>query len=365
MHPDQYHRVALSRVPTIGAKLFRSLLTHFETAEAALTARPRELREVPGIGERTAAHFADDRHRREADSILHFAERNGIDVLCCLDATYPARLATFPGAPPILYYRGQADLSNPRSVAVVGTRNMSPHGSRQIERLLAPLAEFAPLIVSGLAYGVDIRAHRCAMNAGLPTVGVMGSGFQRVYPGAHLKTALRMISKGGGILTEYPYWVKPEREHFPARNRIVAMLSDLTIVVESNASGGSMITAGMAHDLGRKLGACPGRPGDDTAAGCNALIREGRAHLIESGQDVIDLLKWTGPGPGRQRRLFDDLDPAETALVDRLRDRTAVDLDELRFELGVPPAKLANTLLMLEVKGVVASLPGGRYRLTG
>ncbi len=365
MHPEQYHRVALSRVPSIGAKLFRSLTAHFGSAEEALAARPRELLGVAGIGEQTAAHFAGDRHRRQADNILHFAERNDISILCCLDDNYPQRLAPHTGAPPILYYRGTADLQSSRSIAVVGTRNMSAYGSRQIERLLDPLGDYAPLIVSGLAYGVDIRAHRRALELGLPTIGIMGSGFQQVYPSTHARTARKMAENGGGILTEYPYWIKPEREHFPARNRIVAMLTDLTVVVESNATGGSMITANMAHDLGKKLGACPGRAGDPVSAGCNALIRSGRAHLIEAGQDIIDLLKWSGPGVGRQRRLFDDLDPEETALIDRLRDRDAMELDELRYELGVPPAKLAGTLLMLEVKGLVTSLPGGRYRLAG
>ena len=198
-----------------------------------------------------------------------------------------------------------------------------------------------------------------------PTLGVMGSGMQHVYPHTHARLARDMVEAGGGILTEYPFWTKPEREHFPARNRIVAALADLTVVVESRAQGGSMITAGMAHDLGRKLGACPGPGGAEGTAGCNALIKSGRAHLIEGGRDVIDLLHWTGPAAGRQRRLFGDLEPEEHTVVDALRDRAEVELDELRRGLGIPPGRLASLLVGLELKEVVRGMPGGRYRLVG
>ena len=365
MHPDMHSRVALSRVPNVGAKLFRSLIAHFGSADEALRARPRELCEVEGIAEKTAQAFEGERHFSESDSILHHAEKSGVTILCCVDEDYPNRLAAFTGSAPILYHFGETDLQNPRSVAVVGTREMSGRGSRQIDLVLDPLAEYNPLIVSGLAYGVDIYSHRRCLQIGLPTLGVMGSGFGHVYPAAHAKTAMKMAESGGGILTEYPYWVKPERDHFPARNRIVAAQSDLTVVVESATRGGSMITAKMAHQLGKKVGACPGRGGDPLAAGCNALIKKGKAHLIEEGQDIIDLLKWKGAVRGTQRRLFDDLTPVEQTLAGYLRDRESVDIDELHQNIGEPPAKLAGTLLMLEMKGLIVSLPGHRYRLAG
>ncbi|OAV42841.1 DNA-processing protein DprA [Lewinella sp. 4G2] len=365
MHSDTHARVALSRVPGIGAKLFRSLIHHFTSADDVLRARPQELCEVEGVAERTAHAFTSERHLKEADAILHHAEKSEVHILCCVDDDYPGRLAKLAGSPPILYHLGQTDLQNKRTAAVVGTREMSSRGSRQIDLLLDPLAEYDPLIVSGLAYGVDIYAHRRCLQIGLPTLGVMGSGFGHVYPAAHARTALKMVEAGGGILTEYPYWMKPNREHFPARNRIVAAQSDVTVVVESATRGGSMITARMAHDMGRKVGACPGRGGDPLTAGCNALIKKGKAHLIEEGQDLIDLMKWKGAVKGTQRRLFDDLSAAEQQLVSCLRDQEAVDIDTLHHLMSEPPARLAGTLLMLEMKGHIVSLPGHRYRLAG
>ncbi len=367
MHPDTFSRVALSRVPLIGPKLFRSLIQHFGSAAEVFRARTQELCAVDGIAERTAAGFAaaNTRPQREAEAILKHAERHCIQVLSCLDDDYPHRMQPFTGAAPILYFAGEASLSNPRTVAVVGTREMSSQGARQVDRLLDPLADFSPLIISGLAYGVDIYAHRRCLQVGLPTLAVMGSGFDRVYPQAHSKTARQLTENGGGVLTAYPYWMPPEKEHFPARNRVVAMLADLTVVVESATRGGSMITAGMAHDLGRKVGACPGRAGEPLTAGCNDLIKTGRAHLLESGTDIINLLGWKGHAAGRQRRLFDDLAPAERAIIDHLRDREGVEIDELHVSLREPPAKLAGLLLMLEMKGIIMTLPGHRYRLAG
>lgn len=365
MHPDTFSRVALSRVPNIGPKLFRALINHFGDAAEVFRARTQELCEVEGIAERTASHFSgESRFCREAENILEHADRYDIDILCCLDDAYPGRLASHASSAPILYHFGKTDFNNPRTIGVVGTREMSANGSRQVDRILDPLVDFSPLVVSGLAYGVDIYAHRRCLQVGLPTLAVMGSGFNHIYPSAHAKTARRLAEGGGGILTSYPYWMKPEKDHFPARNRIVAKLSDLTIVVESATRGGSMITAGMAHDLGRKVGACPGRGGDPLTEGCNQLIKSGRAHLMESGDDVIRLLGWKGAAPGRQRRLFDDLEPAEKAVVSHLRDRKGVEIDELHLSLKQPPAKLASTLLMLEMKGVIVGLPGHRYRLS-
>lgn len=319
---------------------------------------------MEGIAERTATLFAtNDEYLREAESIITHAERHGIDIFCCLDPKFPGRLAAQVGSPPIMYHYGATDFSNPRTIGIVGTREMSANGSRQVDRMLDPLVDFSPLVVSGLAYGVDIYAHRRALQIGLPTLAVMGSGFNNIYPAAHARSARRFADSGGGMLTAYPYWKKPDKDHFPARNRIVAMLSDLTVVIESAARGGSMITARMAHELGRRVGACPGRGGDPLTEGCNHLIKAGKAHLLEAGADAINLLGWKGAATGRQTRLFDDFDPAEKALIAHLQDRKAVGIDELHLALGQPPANLANTLLMLEMKGVIVALPGHRYRL--
>lgn len=366
MHPNTFARVALSRIPQIGPKLFQNLVAYFGGADEVFRARPQELCQVEGIGGKVAAEFEKaETAKRAAERILHHAERNDIRILCCLDDDFPDALSRQAATPPILFYYGEADLNAPRKIAVVGTREMSSAGARQVDRLLDPLVDYSPLVVSGLAYGVDIYAHRRCLQVGLPTLAVMGSGFDRIYPAAHSKTALRMAENGGGVLTAYPFWMQPNKDHFPARNRLVAALADFTVVVESASRGGSMITARMAHDMGKKVGACPGRGGDPLTAGCNELVKSGRAHLIESGQDVVDLLGWKGYAPGHQTRLFENLNADEQDLVSHLRDKESVEIDELRLLLKHPPAKMANTLLMLEMKGVIAALPGHRYRLSG
>ncbi len=366
MCPEEYAAVALSRVPAIGPKLFRALVAHFGSPAAVLRAAPSELSSVGGVAGKTIAHFSGERHLREADAILRFNESNGVSTLIVDGPGYPPALRGFPAAPPVLYHLGAADLTNAKTVAIVGTRKMSTGGGEQVERLVDPLAEYSALVVSGLAYGVDVAAHRRCLQSGVPTLAVMGSGFQHIYPSAHRKVAQRIRQQGGGLLTEYPPWQSPEREHFPARNRIVAMLAAMTVVVESNTSGGSMITANMAHEYGRQVGACPGRAGDSHTSGCNALIKSGKAHMIEHADDVVRLLQWEGRQTAEaQLRLFDGLNSEESKLVDCLRAGKDCSIDELHHHLGLPPAQLAGILLTLEMRGVICPLPGHRYRLAG
>jgi len=366
MSSEEYAAVALSRVPAIGAKLYRALIAHFGSAREVLRAKRVDLEEVPGIAARTAAHFDTDRYRREAQKILDFCSRKPVAILYIGSPSYPAALAGFGTAPPVLYHYGQTQLGNPHRVAVVGTRTMSSLGALQVERLVDPLLEYGTLIVSGLAYGVDIAAHRRALRVGLPTLAVLGSGFEHIYPYGNRKTAWKMAEQGGGLLTEYPPWQKPEREHFPARNRIVAMLAQMTVVVESGVSGGSIITANMAHDYRRKVGACPGRGGDTATAGCNALIKCGKAHLIEDAADIVRLLGWKSQaGRAVQAALFNELPPRQRRIVQELQDNGHRSIDELYRELGEPPASLAGDLLALEMSGAITALPGHRYRLSG
>ncbi|MBB4079066.1 DNA processing protein [Lewinella aquimaris] len=362
MSSEEYAAVALSRVPAIGPKLFRLLVRHFGSPAAVLEAGRRELLEIPGIAERTATQFEGTQHLREAERIGQFCTSHRVNVLFWSGEAYPFPLAKYDTAPAVLYHYGTTDFTNTRSVAIVGTRRMSALGAQQVERIIDPLAGSGVLVVSGLAYGVDITAHRRSMQFGLPTLAVLGSGLQHIYPRTHRKVALEMAERGGGLLTEYPPWQSPEREHFPARNRIVAMLADITVVVESDTSGGSMITANMAHGYGRRVGACPGRGGDSRTAGCNALIKSGRAHLIEGGDDILRLLNWQSGAASSQLRLF-DLEPGERQLVDLLRTEESLAIDDLIRGMELPPTKLAGTLLTLEMKGIITALPGQRYRV--
>ncbi|WP_116108680.1 DNA-processing protein DprA [Lewinella sp. IMCC34191] len=366
MDTEDYAAVALSRASGIGPVLYRQLINHFGSAAATLRAAPRDLARLSGVTTELAGRLKAASVQKEAEAIIEYAERNDIDILRVGHAGYPTELAGFERAPAVLYHRGNTDLGCRRTLAVVGTRKISREAMLQIERLLDPLVAYEPLIVSGLAYGIDTAAHRRALTLGLPTLAVLGSGFRHVYPYANRKLANDMCRQGGGLLTEYPPWIKPEREHFPARNRIVAMLGRMTLVVESDLTGGSMITANMAHGYQRKVGACPGRGGDRHTAGCNALIKEGKAFLIDSPEDVIRLLDWE-PAARRQQQLqlFHSLPPEERQVVDLLQGRgEGVKVDLINARLNWPPAKLAGCLLGLEMQGHISALPGQRYRLS-
>ena len=366
MHKEEFAAVALSRTAGVGPVAFRQLLRAFGSAAGVLGAAPRELGEVKGVSREMASRIAQAADRREVERIVHFCKQHEVRILVAGQRNYPRALQQFEKAPAVLYYRGTADLHNPKTLAVVGTRRTSGEAGRQIERLLNPLTEYEPLIVSGLAYGVDTAAHRRALALGLPTLAVLGSGFRYIYPYANRKLAAEMVERDGGLLTEYPPWVTPEREHFPARNRIVAMLAEMTLVVESDVSGGSIITANMAHEAGRKVGACPGRGGDRSTAGCNALIREGKAYLIDGPEDIVRLLNWEPAARGRQQlQLFHSLPPEEQRLVGCLQAAAdGLRIDELSHQLQLPPARLAGQLLNLEMQGILTALPGQRYRIS-
>lgn len=363
MHPDTHHRVALSRVFNIGPILSRALLAHFGSAAAVFQAKPKALRAVPGIGNQIIGELQLPKPQYEAEQIIRFAERQGIQIIHFQDENYPTRLREQTGAPPLLYYKGTAELDHRRTIAVIGTRKPSARGIRQTEHLLATLQPYQPLVISGLAYGIDICAHRESLKQGLPTLGVLGSGLQKIYPHAHRATAQEMLA-AGGILTTYPHWIGPERDHFPARNRIVAMLADIVIVVESAMRGGSIITAQMAKTMQKPLAAFPARYDDKNSAGSNDLIKNAGAHLIESGDDIGQLMGWhISALHNKQGSLFQCLDEQEQAIVAQLSQQTSTAVDELGRSLSWPATQLAGKLLEMEIKGLIKVLPGHRYRL--
>ncbi|MEM7572817.1 MAG: DNA-processing protein DprA [Bacteroidota bacterium] len=365
LQSESLYPIALSRVPQVGPLLGRHLIAHCGTAEEVFHTPARQLRKIPGIADRTIEYLQAPQPLLEAEAILEYAQRKGIQIYYFADSSYPRNLQVYQQAPLILYAQGEVNLSPDRSLAVVGTRKVSREGIRQTERLLEPMVDFQPLIISGLAYGVDIQAHRSAIKLGLPTVAVLGSGHAKIYPSEHQRTAEQML-ENGGVLSTYPYWQKPEREHFPARNRVVAMLTDCTVVVESGTKGGSVITARMTAELNKPVGACPGRGGHPHTAGCNQLIKSGLASMICSGEDVAELLNWRPQTQlAKQAQLFAELSPDESQIVAQFKERAELAVDELKRELDFSPAQLAGKLLAMECKGLLDVLPGQRYRLTG
>jgi DNA processing protein len=358
------YRTALTKIPKVGAVTSKNLIAHFGSAEGIFKASRRELTLVGGIGESIAQSIAKAEVLKWAENELRFIEDNAIQVLFHTDANYPRRLRTINDCPMQLYYHGNADLNANRIVGIVGTRSPSPYGVRHCEEIVDGLKKHNPLIISGLAYGVDITAHRRCVHNNMPTVGIMGNGLQRIYPYDHRESAAKMC-ENGGLLTEYPSDQSPEAMHFPMRNRIIAGMCDAMIVVETAAKGGSMITANMAADYDRELFAIPGRTDDKKSKGCNDLIRLQRAQLMESAEDLAKYLSWTDMDarkPAPQAQLFVELTEMEQLVMDALKKYDhGVVIDALSYDTLLPQSRLAAVLLSLEFKSIIRALPGKRF----
>lgn len=370
--PDQkIYQVALSMLPLVGGALAKQLINYCGSAEAVFRSPVRHLQRIPGIGEKIIGGI------RNASAILDRAEREiescrkqEIRILAYNDEAYPERLRQIYDAPVVLYYQGNADLNHARMISMVGTRQATAYGREVVNQLLDEIRAYQPVIVSGLAYGIDISVHRAALRLGLPTIGVMGSGIDIIYPAVHRKEA-EIMKTGGGLLTENPLGTKPDARKFPARNRIIAALCDATIVVEAAEKGGALITANLANDYDREVFAVPGNWGQAYSQGCNKLIREHKAHILSRPHDVVEMLNWdqepntVSAGRPVQPEITIEIDSDEKTVVDALNDKQeAVLLDALSWHTQMPVNKLASVLLSLEFKGIVKSLPGKKYQLT-
>lgn len=327
---------------------------------------------MPGAEGRAAAALSDiDTLRQRAEQELDFAVREQLDIIPITADHYPQRLKNCVDAPPVLFIKGHPELNPLHAVSIVGTRRSTPYGQDMVNRLVRELAEACPgvLIVSGLAYGIDIHAHRAALQNELPTVAVLAHGLDRLYPSAHRDTAGQMLATGG-LVTENMTGTVPDRLHFLARNRIVAGLCDAVIVVESAHHGGALATARIARGYGRTVAAVPGRATDEYSEGCNNLIRDRKAALITSATDLMTLLGWQNEAQkatlrraGVERTLFPDLTPDEQAVVNELQARGDTQLNTLAAALGRGVGTLSEALFMLEMKGVIKPLPGSMYHL--
>ena len=268
----------------------------------------------------------------------------------------------------MLFYKGSANLNSRRTIGIVGTRKPTPQGISICEKLVDELTSYEPLVVSGLAYGIDITAHRMSLQQGLKTVAVLGHGLRRIYPAQHKRTAIKMVTQGG-LLTEFASHVNPERENFPMRNRIVAGLCDAIIVVETAARGGSIITAQLANGYNKDVFAFPGRIKDKCSKGCHYLIKNNLAQLTESVDDIVAVLGWSKKANddkenSRQQELFYALSKGEQLVVDTIQTTEEISIDQLSSQIKISNSELASLLLNLEFKGIVRSLPGKRYILT-
>ncbi|MFM8431467.1 MAG: DNA-processing protein DprA [Bacteroidota bacterium] len=355
--------LALSFIPGIGPITGRQLISHLGSAEEVFRQKRHRLERIPGIGPERAAAIVNKHALIRAEKELSFVHKHGIQVLAFSDTDYPRRLRECEDAPLILYFKGTASVNPTAVLSIVGTRKMSAHGKDFLTEFLEHLAPSGVMVVSGLAYGVDIHAHKECLRVGLNTIGVTAHGMRTIYPSSHRNTAEQML-EFGGLITEYPSDTLPERDNFPARNRIVAGLADATLVVESAIRGGAMITAEFANSYNRDVFAVPGRATDIYSKGCNHLIRANKAMLIESVEDVLIAMNWqyAGKKSKKQLPLFVDLSEDETQLVTFMQNGP-VHLDELAAMAAMPVSRTSVLLLDLEFKGIIQPAPGKMFRL--
>jgi DNA processing protein len=366
MKNDLLYQLALTQVPLIGAVHAKTLARHFGSAEAIFKARNGQLEKVEGIGTARAAAIKSFAGFTGLETEILFIEKYNILPLFITDAGYPQRLVHCYDPPTLLFYKGKANLNASHIIAIIGTRHSSDYGRQVTEKLVQELAGMDVLIVSGLAYGIDGLAHKAALKYELPTVGVLGHGLDTIYPSQHTSLAKEMIKQEGGLLTEFCSNTKPDKHNFPARNRIVAGMSDATIVVETDTKGGSMITAELANGYNKDVFAFPGKITDTKSAGCNYLIKSNKAMLLTGAQDLIDTMGWTDTRQTNikpQRNLFTELSEEEKKVAGILQEKGAVHIDELNMHSGLSSSAVAAAILNMELEGMIQTLPGKRYKL--
>lgn len=362
-----HHQLALTFVKKIGPVLAKSMISQFGDAEQIFRLSKTALTKARGIGAKTLQLADFDEALRRAELELKFIERNNIDVFFYTDPRYPKRLKNCHDSPLLLFSRGNANLNMQRVISIVGTRNATDYGRQLCKQLVEELQEYNILIASGLALGIDVAAHKECLRMGVPTVGVLGHGYDRMYPSQNRGTAEKML-ENGGLLSEYPSGTKPDRENFPQRNRIVAGMADATVVVEAGLKGGALITAEIANSYNRDVFAFPGRLGDEYSEGCNFLIRNNKAQLLTCVADLAYSLGWEKntelKNTPEQLILPIDLSTGERAIYDIIREnRSPLAIDDLSIKANMPVSKLAMALLDMELQGFIRSLPGKTYSI--
>ncbi len=358
------HKIALSLIKNVGPMVAKNLLIHFGSAEAVFAATKEQILKLDGIGEFRAKAILHNDAIEKAEKHIAFIEKHGIQVLFYADDNYPKRLRNCYDAPLLLYYKGTADLNHKRIVSVVGTRNATAYGKMLCKQLAEVLKPYDVIIMSGLAHGIDSAAHKESLAFEIPTVGVLGHGLDRIYPAVHKELTQKMVHNGG-LLTEFLPGTNPDRENFPKRNRIIAGIADVTVVVEASLKGGALITAELANSYNRDVYAFPGRVNDEFSEGCNFLIKTNRAALINNPMDLIYYLGWDdeiSKKPEIQVQLPLDLTKDEERIYLILKENQ-LSIDELSLAVNIAQSKLAIILLTLEMQGIIISLPGKVYKV--
>jgi len=355
--------VALGLLSGIGSIKAKLLVSHAGGLEAVFTESEKNLGKIEGVGTFAVRQMNRKAALIRAEKELEFIEKQNIQLYYYQDANYPSKLRACEDGPTTIFSKGAIDF-NRKNIAIVGTRKATLYGKRMVGALVSGLTDMDIQIVSGLAHGIDKSAHEAALKYGLPTVAVLGHGLDSMYPAAHRNLAKSML-ESGGLVTEFISKTPGDPAHFPRRNRIVAGLCEATIIVESAEAGGSLITANLANDYNRDVFAFPGNVDQEQSKGCNNLIRRDRAHLITCAEDMLNILGWeiNEKSDDSQTQLFVEMTEEEEKLVAILRDKGAIDIDNLCFAAEMTNSVLCMHLFNLEMKGMIKSMPGKKYSL--
>lgn len=359
---DLQQQIAVTLLPHFGKKRVRTIINHVGSLEAFFKIKKKQLLEIPGLSEKHIRSLNLDLALKAAEPHANYLAKMGVGAHFYLDPAFPRKLNECDDAPLLLYTQGNMDLNVSKIVAIVGTRKCTAYGQQLCEELIEAFASQNILVVSGLAYGIDIHVHRLCLKHQLQTVGVLAHGLDRLYPAIHRKTAQRML-ENGGLLTEFLPGTNPDRENFPMRNRIVAGMCDATIVIESGIKGGSLITADLANDYCRDVFAFPGDVDREFSKGCNKLIQQNKAHLITGAEEFLKFMEWGNNAVPKQLDLFEKLSEKEKAVVSCFREKVELSFDSLIQRTKLSFSDLSMSLLNLEFSGLVKAFPGKFYRL--
>ena len=356
---DLLYLLALQRVEGVGDIMAKKLLNHCGSAETVFKTKTNQLAAIDGVGSTLLKNLKDVAVFEKAHKELEFIRANNINIAYFKDDNYPDKLKHCFDSPVLLFTSGNIDLKNRKIISIVGTRQITSYGTEFCKKLIEDLVPLDPVIVSGFAYGVDIIAHQLAMENNLQTIGVVAHGLNQIYPKPHKRYVSKM-EQNGGFMTEFWSSSNPDKENFVRRNRIVAGMSEATIVIESAEKGGSLITANMANDYNRDVFAIPGRTTDKYSAGCNNLIKTQKANMLTSAADLVYMLNWDIEKEVKpvQKQLFVSLDEDEQKIYDYLLKSGKELMDIIALQCDFPIYKISGILLNMELKGVIRPLPG-------
>ncbi|WP_396602669.1 DNA-processing protein DprA [Algibacter sp. R77976] len=362
---DLLYTLALQHVPNIGDITAKRLISHCGSAEAVLTEKKQNLLKIDGIGSVTISDLFKTHHLKEAEKEMQFIKEQNIQVSYFQEDNYPEKLKHCIDSPILLFQTGNIDLKNQHIISIVGARKITTSGIAFCENLVEQLAPYNPIIVSGFAYGTDITAHKAAMKHKLQTVACLAHGLNQIYPKVHKKYMVDM-EKNGGFFSDFWSTDTFDKNNFLKRNRVIAGLSEATIVIESAEKGGSLVTADIANSYNRDVFAVPGRTTDSQSIGCNNLIKHQKAHMLTTPLDVPYILGWeleNDKKPVIQKQLFVELDVTEKIIYNYLKENDKQQLDVIAINCEMPIFKVSGTLLNMELKGVIRPLPGKLFEV--